>query len=100
MTALARARAAVGRAGKALFHFYRVALSPLIGPVCRYEPSCSHYAEEAIERFGLLRGAALAAWRLLRCHPFARGGLDPVPESPHQPHDRNDEQFAEGARAR
>jgi putative membrane protein insertion efficiency factor len=100
MITLAAARAAGGRAGKALFHFYRVAVSPLVGPVCRYEPSCSHYAEEAIGRFGVVRGAALAAWRLLRCHPFARGGLDPVPESPDQPHDCNDEKFAQGARAR
>jgi putative membrane protein insertion efficiency factor len=62
-----------------LFRAYRVALGPLIGPVCRYEPSCSHYAEQAIGRFGLLRGCALGAYRLLRCHPFSRGGLDPVP---------------------
>jgi uncharacterized protein len=63
----------------ALFRFYRFAIAPAIGPVCRFEPSCSHYAEEAIARHGLARGAALALWRLLRCHPFSRGGLDPVP---------------------
>jgi hypothetical protein len=62
-----------------LFRAYRVAIAPAIGPVCRFEPSCSHYAEEAIDRFGLPRGLALAGWRLLRCHPFSRGGLDPVP---------------------
>jgi putative membrane protein insertion efficiency factor len=62
-----------------LFRAYRVALAPAIGPVCRYEPSCSHYAEEAIARHGLVRGTALAVYRLLRCHPFSRGGLDPVP---------------------
>jgi putative membrane protein insertion efficiency factor len=99
MSLAARARAWAGRGGKALFRFYRLALSPLIGPACRYEPSCSHYAEEAIARFGLFRGVAMAAWRLLRCHPFARGGLDPVPRSPHQPQDRNDVQIEEGARA-
>jgi putative membrane protein insertion efficiency factor len=65
-----------------LFRAYRVAIAPAIGPACRYEPSCSHYAEEAIATFGLLRGAALGAWRLLRCHPFSRGGLDPVPTPP------------------
>src|SRR3954463_12763810 len=67
-----------------LFRAYRVAVAPAIGPVCRYEPSCSHYAEEAIARFGLLRGGALAAYRLLRCHPFSRGGLDPVPAASGQ----------------
>jgi putative membrane protein insertion efficiency factor len=63
-----------------LFRAYRVALSPAIGNVCRFEPSCSHYAEEAIERFGLARGSVMALWRILRCHPFARAGLDPVPQ--------------------
>jgi putative membrane protein insertion efficiency factor len=63
----------------ALFRAYRLALSPLLGPGCRYEPSCSHYAEEAIAKWGLARGVCMGAWRILRCHPFARGGLDPVP---------------------
>jgi putative membrane protein insertion efficiency factor len=63
-----------------LFRAYRVAIAPAIGNVCRFEPSCSHYSEEAIARFGLLRGLLLTLWRLLRCHPFARGGLDPVPD--------------------
>lgn len=62
-----------------LFRAYRVAVAPAIGPVCRFEPSCSHYAEEAIARWGFARGLGLAVWRLLRCHPFSRGGLDPVP---------------------
>jgi uncharacterized protein len=64
---------------RALLRAYRAMLSPVIGPACRYSPSCSVYAEEAIERWGVLRGGYLAARRLLRCHPFARGGLDPVP---------------------
>jgi uncharacterized protein len=64
---------------RTLFRFYRAALSPLFGPSCRYHPTCSVYAEEAIGRWGVGRGSLLALWRLLRCHPFARGGLDPVP---------------------
>ena len=58
---------------------YRRAVSPALGPCCRFEPSCSAYAEEAIHVHGVARGLVLAAWRLLRCHPFARAGLDPVP---------------------
>jgi uncharacterized protein len=62
-----------------LIRCYRASISPLLGPRCRYVPSCSHYTEEAIERFGVLRGGLLGLWRILRCHPFARGGVDPVP---------------------
>lgn len=60
--------------------FYQVAISPLMAPHCRFHPSCSAYAEEAIARFGPTRGLYLATHRLLRCHPWAEGGLDPVPE--------------------
>jgi putative membrane protein insertion efficiency factor len=59
--------------------FYKRALSPVVGPCCRFEPSCSAYAEEAIHTHGVLRGLGLTVWRLLRCQPFARAGLDPVP---------------------
>jgi putative membrane protein insertion efficiency factor len=58
---------------------YQQFLSPLLGQNCRFHPSCSQYAIEALREHGLLRGSALAAWRILRCQPFCRGGHDPVP---------------------
>lgn len=64
----------------ALIRFYRVAISPLFPPVCRYTPTCSQYALQAIERFGPLKGSWLATQRICRCHPFHPGGYDPVPE--------------------
>jgi putative membrane protein insertion efficiency factor len=63
----------------ALVRLYRRAVSPVLSPRCRFEPSCSAYAEEAIAVHGAFRGGLLAVWRLLRCQPFARGGIDPVP---------------------
>jgi len=59
---------------------YQRALSPLLGPRCRFYPSCSSYAIEAIERHGAARGSWLAVRRIARCHPLNEGGLDPVPE--------------------
>jgi putative membrane protein insertion efficiency factor len=58
--------------------FYQRAVSPLLGRRCRYEPSCSRYAVQAIREFGILRGLVLAGWRLLRCNPWSPGGFDPV----------------------
>ena len=60
---------------------YRRWISPLLPRRCKYEPSCSTYAIEAIERFGPLRGTVLACWRILRCNPFSHGGFDPVRET-------------------
>jgi putative membrane protein insertion efficiency factor len=60
--------------------FYQVILSPLMPSACKFYPSCSHYAAEAIARHGAARGARLAAARLWRCRPFTQGGYDPVPE--------------------
>jgi putative membrane protein insertion efficiency factor len=60
---------------------YRALLSPLLPKVCRFHPSCSAYAMQALEEHGPLRGLYLAARRLMRCHPFNPGGLDPVPPS-------------------
>lgn len=65
--------------------FYQAALSPMNPWGCKYWPSCSHYALEAIERHGLRRGARLALGRLLRCHPLVFGGYDPVPEPESRP---------------
>lgn len=58
---------------------YQLFISPLLPPACRYTPSCSQYALEALERHGAWRGSYLAVRRLLRCHPFRAGGYDPVP---------------------
>ena len=60
--------------------FYRTVISPLFPDSCRFYPSCSQYAIEAIGKFGAIKGMALAMYRILRCNPFCRGGYDPVPE--------------------
>lgn len=61
-----------------LIKFYRSKISPLSSPKCKYIPSCSQYALEAIEKYGALKGGMMAAWRILRCNPFSKGGFDPV----------------------
>ncbi len=63
----------------ALLRFYRYAISPMLGRNCRFHPSCSEYAIDALQRHGVLRGGWLAAKRVGRCHPFNPGGYDPVP---------------------
>ncbi|MCP3982661.1 MAG: membrane protein insertion efficiency factor YidD [bacterium] len=62
-----------------IIRFYKRYISPYLPPACRYQPSCSEYAMEAIEVHGVLRGSYLAVCRLARCHPFTKGGFDPVP---------------------
>jgi hypothetical protein len=63
----------------ALIRVYQYTLSPFLGPACRFHPSCSEYAYQAIMRHGPMRGLLLAIKRILRCHPFHPGGVDPVP---------------------
>jgi len=75
-----------------LLRAYKWAVSPMFLPACRYVPSCSDYAMDAVDRHGAVRGSMMAIWRVLRCHPLAKGGLDPVvkmktfnPKSSNQP---------------
>jgi len=63
----------------ALVSFYRKHISPSSVPKCRYIPTCSAYALEALEKYGALKGGALSVWRVLRCNPFGKSGYDPVP---------------------
>jgi len=71
------------RLARLLVHGYRYFISPLLGPRCRFHPTCSEYALEALERHGVLRGGWLSLRRLLRCHPWHSGGYDPVPGCRH-----------------
>ena len=61
-----------------LIKFYRKQISPMSPPKCKYIPTCSQYAIEAIEKYGVIKGGFKALWRILRCNPFSRGGYDPV----------------------
>ncbi|MEP6841877.1 MAG: membrane protein insertion efficiency factor YidD [Pseudolysinimonas sp.] len=63
-----------------ILRVYRAVISPLYGDVCRYYPSCSAYALGAIQQHGVFKGIALGTWRIARCHPWAKGGVDDVPE--------------------
>jgi hypothetical protein len=69
-----------------LLRGYKWAVSPLFPPACRYVPTCSEYAMEAVERYGAVRGGFKALMRLLRCHPLAHGGYDPVVKRNEDPH--------------
>ena len=73
---------AVAAVLRALLRVYQVTLSPLLGSACRFSPTCSHYAREALELHGATRGTWLAVRRVARCHPYAEGGYDPVPSPP------------------
>ena len=64
----------------AMLRFYKRSISPLLPNACRFTPTCSEYAMEAIQKHGVLKGTGLAIWRVLRCNPFCKGGYDPVPE--------------------
>lgn len=68
-----------------LIRFYQTAISPYRPPCCKYIPTCSNYALEALNRFGAFKGTALAVWRFLRCNPLSKGGYDPVPEKKVRP---------------
>lgn len=76
--------ALLGRVMLGILWFYRNAISPFTPPACRFQPTCSAFAEEAIRTHGPLRGGFLGFTRVMRCHPFSRGGFDPVPPSPAQ----------------
>ncbi|MEH7298854.1 membrane protein insertion efficiency factor YidD [Neobacillus drentensis] len=63
-----------------IIRFYQIVISPIKPPTCRFYPTCSHYGLEAIQRFGAFKGGWLTLKRILKCHPFHPGGLDPVPD--------------------
>lgn len=68
----------MGKVAIRAINAYQRFVSPLFPPSCRFTPSCSHYMVAAIRKHGLIRGGMLGAWRILRCHPFSKGGFDPV----------------------
>jgi putative membrane protein insertion efficiency factor len=68
----------------AILRFYKRFISPMLPPACRFQPTCSEYAMEAVEHYGVLKGSWMAACRLARCNPWSRGGFDPVPLEPQE----------------
>ncbi|MCE9684220.1 membrane protein insertion efficiency factor YidD [Halomonas alkalisoli] len=83
-----------------LVKLYQIILSPLLGPRCRFWPSCSHYTAEAIQVHGPLKGGWLAARRIVRCHPGSKGGIDPVPGGPSERLCRDDPELDDDFRCR
>ena len=92
LTTLASAGRLPGFAVCGLIRLYQLLLSPFLGNRCRFHPSCSHYALEAVRRHGALKGCWLAMKRLGRCHPFHPGGFDPVPDGSGKRPDRDFEE--------
>lgn len=78
MGTLKRLDRAAAKAAIQVIVAYQKVLGPLKKPCCRYYPSCSRYAMDALEKYGIVRGGMMALWRVLRCNPFSRGGYDPV----------------------
>lgn len=70
----------MSRVLRAMLRFYKKNISPMLPPSCRFVPSCSEYAGEALEKHGAIKGGILAVWRILRCNPLGKGGYDPVPD--------------------
>lgn len=83
--AVSRGQAGLRRLAVMPIGLYRLLISPLLGPNCRYMPTCSAYATEAVLAHGVLRGGWMAIKRILRCHPWTAGGYDPVPSPVHSP---------------
>jgi putative membrane protein insertion efficiency factor len=69
---------AMRRIPLAMIRFYQIAISPIFPPSCRFQPTCSQYGYEAISRYGIIKGGWMTVRRIARCHPFSRGGYDPV----------------------
>jgi putative membrane protein insertion efficiency factor len=82
----------------AVIKLYRLTLSGVLGGQCRFYPSCSHYGETAIRTHGAAKGSAMAAWRILRCHPFSAGGVEHVPPARGR-HSRYEDVIQHGGRA-
>ena len=76
---MSEARSGAARMAVWILRGYKRRISPLLPPACRFHPTCSVYAREAIERYGLIRGGWMGLWRVLKCHPLHPGGDDPVP---------------------